>query len=777
MTYIASTLKPHGNYPTHDSEFGLGGYREVECQGDLNKIPIERLKIGSLVYVAENDTIYKWNGTEFVATELLVTTEQIIDELKETEVISQHTLFKNLYSLNKIEERDKPTPENLNGWTSQYPTEQSGKYVWVAFVYKNNTGQYVKPETWTYARLTGKDGKNGEDGETTEYIYKLTQSNSRPDTPSSKQQRDYIPIGWTDNPTGISEQYKYEWMCLRLRTTNGWGNFTDPVLWAKWGDKGTDGDGVEYIFSTLFDPDNMDTAHLDDPSTWAASQEDDYILPARRDFWFDNPSTDSDKTIEYVSLRKKKNGLWQQFCEPAIWYKAGSNISSEMATQVILEHADDLVAAIQDKGELAELVLEGDTAILRAGTDGAIETSGGQVLIEPHATTILNTTLDKMGSQQTTAGAAFLTDKHGAGASLQAIYEEHANEPGVGNPIVASITAIANSVGSTIELNADTVSILAQTLMAQGADVLAKSFKTVQEENKFSIQITENGTIEFYFGINTPAYTDPVARFYMDDEDFCLAIKSNGELKKINFSTLLESLNSLPMDTEPYYSIDISDAGSSEPPTGGGSFGGSNHAPEIASAVGYITSNQNYFYYFLDNGQRVYYRDPNKSIILNGEYFIKASTIDYPLFIKFNYNNITGYLSIPTNSNNQVTIYKLVTFTNGIKEITDQYIIIGPKFLYRKNFNASNFSEPIMYTNANMVYTIKSETIDTIPVYYQTTISSRGKLSWTPYDLGDSIVNPTTNYISETWQGDLYTGSKSVTTIISGRQTTEIISV
>ena len=69
---------------------------------------------------------------------------------------------------------------------------------------------------------------------------------------------DYVPSDWTDHPTGISKEYPYEYMAYRTSTLvdnkRTWSNnFSEPFLWAKWGQDGTDGDGIEFIFSSAVD--------------------------------------------------------------------------------------------------------------------------------------------------------------------------------------------------------------------------------------------------------------------------------------------------------------------------------------------------------------------------------------------------------------------------------------------------------------------------------------------------------------------------------------------
>lgn len=64
-TNIAAPIVPHttnDTYPTHDSIYGKGGYREVATIQELYNIPPARRSDGMLVYVQENKTIYKLNG-------------------------------------------------------------------------------------------------------------------------------------------------------------------------------------------------------------------------------------------------------------------------------------------------------------------------------------------------------------------------------------------------------------------------------------------------------------------------------------------------------------------------------------------------------------------------------------------------------------------------------------------------------------------------------------------------------------------------------------------
>lgn len=108
----------------------------------------------------------------------------------------------------------------------------------------------------------GKDGRNGVDGEAIEFIYKLCENEDAAElvpTPESEPNvDDYVPGpdpntrgNWCDQPMGIdATEYRVEIMCSRKKDKQSgtWGPFVGPIKWAIWGEDGTDGDGVEYIF-------------------------------------------------------------------------------------------------------------------------------------------------------------------------------------------------------------------------------------------------------------------------------------------------------------------------------------------------------------------------------------------------------------------------------------------------------------------------------------------------------------------------------------------------
>jgi hypothetical protein len=194
-------------------------------------------------------------------------------------------------------------------WSLKPPTPTSGKFVYMSQAMLNASTNTFG--IWsTPIRITGLNGENGADGTDIEFIY-LRNTGDTPSKPVSENKDDYVPSGWTDSPSGITATYKYEWVCVRNKPSGSgsWSAFSTPVIWAKWGDKGTDGDGIEYIYQRT----EVETA----PSTPLIFSPNAGFVPSG---WTDEPSgVSADYPFEWVSMRKKTNGVWGVFSEPTLW--------------------------------------------------------------------------------------------------------------------------------------------------------------------------------------------------------------------------------------------------------------------------------------------------------------------------------------------------------------------------------------------------------------------------------------------------------------------------
>lgn len=200
------------------------------------------------------------------------------------------------------------------GWSSIPTTPTDNQFVWMSQVKVTGSGSAYG--VWTKPiRLSGLNGKDGADGTDIEFIYKVTTNSNPPIKPETSQEVDYVPSGWSDNPLGVTSTYLYEWICIRYKVAGVWGEFSSPVVWSKWGEKGMDGDGYEYIYKR--------TTTSSSPShPTEISQADDFVPNG----WTDEPAGVTSTFIyEWVCVRKKVNGEWGGFSTPAIWAKFGQD--------------------------------------------------------------------------------------------------------------------------------------------------------------------------------------------------------------------------------------------------------------------------------------------------------------------------------------------------------------------------------------------------------------------------------------------------------------------
>lgn len=215
--------------------------------------------------------------------------------------------------------------------TITYPEGWSGSdsnpngYVWMSTATFSSKGTIVVPWS-TPVRLTGADGHDGADGSNIEFVYKLTiTSLVTPTKPTGNSQTEAIRQGWTDHPTGISEQYQCEWVCSHnLQTDGSWSEWSDPTIWSKWGVNGKDGDGVEYIYQRTKLPASPQEITDNNPD------QDEYIpqsAPGEQP-WTDDPKgVNEEFKYEWVSKRKYKGDThkWGNFSSPSLWAKYGDN--------------------------------------------------------------------------------------------------------------------------------------------------------------------------------------------------------------------------------------------------------------------------------------------------------------------------------------------------------------------------------------------------------------------------------------------------------------------
>lgn len=167
------------------------------------------------------------------------------------------------------------------GWTD-HPTGISESYQceWVCSHNLQADGTWSE---WEGPTIWSKWGVNGKDGDGVEYIYQRTKLPASPKeiTDNNPDQDEYIPQSapgeqpWADDPKGVSEEFKYEWVSKRKYKgdTHKWGNFSSPSLWAKWGDDGQDGQHLRVMYTKTsgsdVKPRDPDRLNINPGSIWS----------------------------------------------------------------------------------------------------------------------------------------------------------------------------------------------------------------------------------------------------------------------------------------------------------------------------------------------------------------------------------------------------------------------------------------------------------------------------------------------------------------------------
>jgi len=227
-------------------------------------------------------------------------------------------------------------------------------------------------------RITGDKGEPGVDGSNIEFVYALSENNPSYPTSSDENKNsffvevenagstgyEYSGTRWFDNPQGISDEdsKKKEWVWSRSKATGAstWTYSPSPVLWSRWGEDGTDGDGVEYIFITKSEESYTGSDESSWENLWNFSNDTAKCIYSINDFvptaswfnsnrqividkmsadgktfnsndwstmsnslslgWSDNPQSLSvSAKFQYVSIRRFSNGTWGAFSYPKLW--------------------------------------------------------------------------------------------------------------------------------------------------------------------------------------------------------------------------------------------------------------------------------------------------------------------------------------------------------------------------------------------------------------------------------------------------------------------------
>lgn len=351
-----------------------------------------------------------------------------------------------IYKLSETDIDVAPTSSGSvipTGWGLKMPAYEAGKGIYMSFAEKNNTtGIYG---TWSIpTKITGDDGQPGTDGRTTEFIYALV--NEKPNKPKEGNNPkpgsavqywtdyEFIPaksdldsdkdFEWVDSPQGVDNIHTHEWVCTRKRIVdqNTFSGWTEPALWSKFGEKGQDGDGVQYIYKR----------NSDETSAPELVENGDN-LPSG---WNDDPLGVTELLpFEWVSTRKKVDSTWGPWSDPVIWSRYAVTYQIET---IFKNQSVDLDAPTIPSTEV------GKTTIPSDWTNNAVSPNTGEVTYMSQSNK--NTTTGKYVGWSTPIRITG-TDGHNGtdGTAIEFIYKLYKPTPSKPTPTAPGTTPASGS--------------------------------------------------------------------------------------------------------------------------------------------------------------------------------------------------------------------------------------------------------------------------------------------------------------------------------------------
>lgn len=271
---------------------------------------------------------------------------------------SNIALYKLSSGTPSLSEQKRKTPSYPEGWstTPDFVVQNNQEVYMITAKTINGKYQLINGYYWSSPMRIGGGTTSSTGSDTTVYNYVYFPSNSAtaPDAPSSlftvrQIEEAHEMYGWYDRPQGISEGQKYEYVSLSVGEGLDRNNWSQPVLWSKWGERGMDGDGVEYVYTrrSNYSPAPSLTFNVSDEGY----QQDDYLpKDENNEFWKDQPQgVTYEYPYEFVATRKQKNGVWQQFTGPALWAKFGKDGSGNQGLNgAVIRYIGDWSSVVEN---------------------------------------------------------------------------------------------------------------------------------------------------------------------------------------------------------------------------------------------------------------------------------------------------------------------------------------------------------------------------------------------------------------------------------------------
>ena len=262
------------------------------------------------VFLATDGRWWRWDGTAWILQGNLTGRDG-----PGVEFVFQTTTTDTAPTLVQLAADVMQLPDQVpTGWEDDpQGVDETNRFEWVSQRARDSAGvwgNFSTPAQWA-VYIPGQDGPG------VEFVFQTTTTDTAPTlvqlAADVMQLPDQVPTGWSDDPQGVDETNRFEWVSQRARDSAGvWGNFSTPAQWAVY-IPGQDGPGVEFVFRTT----TTDTAPALAQLAADVMQLPDQIPTG----WEDDPQgVDETNRFEWVSQRARDSaGVWGNFSTPAQW--------------------------------------------------------------------------------------------------------------------------------------------------------------------------------------------------------------------------------------------------------------------------------------------------------------------------------------------------------------------------------------------------------------------------------------------------------------------------
>lgn len=227
-TPISSPIIPNNGNPTHYDIYGIGGYREVSTKNDMYNLSSKLLKIGCLVYVQEEDKIYKYKGNsqweELKFKDDTPVTPPV--KAKSYRLSMRAASANNTVVLTDVEDNTETT--------ANIPVASTTNLGEIKLGYQTNNKNYalqLDENNRAYVNVPWTSGTgSGGGGSITQFTsFAFIRSKTKPSTPSGGTYENPVPNGWSD---GIPEGTDPVWFSTRIFNSDNSiaGSWSTPTL-------------------------------------------------------------------------------------------------------------------------------------------------------------------------------------------------------------------------------------------------------------------------------------------------------------------------------------------------------------------------------------------------------------------------------------------------------------------------------------------------------------------------------------------------------------------